>query len=372
MKSNITVAICIIAYNRVNSLKRLLHTLDKAEYDREVELIISIDKSDTLNVLEYSRQFNWTHGKLTIIEHKEKMGLKKHVLSCGKLLDNYDGLVVLEDDITVAESFYYYAVQTVEKYKDDMKVAGISLYSPEINYQNLLPFNPLRTDSDVYYMQNAQSWGQIWMKKQWNDFILWYKQEKHRSFDIKKYPKCICYWPDSSWLKYHIKYCIDRDKYFIYPYVSLSTNNNDVGTHNKINTTLFQTNMLYGVKKVYNLNPTIFYDSFYENLNLRKSIGIDDLCVNLYGEKNDISRNRYILTFKRLPYKIIGGYSVRFKPWEMNVLHCISGSHILLYDTCFMDKSFKYKIKYDLLKYLYNFMGYRHLLKRYVKNIICN
>ena len=40
------IAIVVIAYNRLNSLKRLIHSLLQASYNDKVDLIISIDRSD--------------------------------------------------------------------------------------------------------------------------------------------------------------------------------------------------------------------------------------------------------------------------------------------------------------------------------------
>ena len=42
------IAIVVIGYNRINSIKRLLLSLENAYYDNDnIDLIISIDKSDT-------------------------------------------------------------------------------------------------------------------------------------------------------------------------------------------------------------------------------------------------------------------------------------------------------------------------------------
>lgn len=96
-----------IAYNRVNSLKRLLNSLQKAYYDEDVNvpLIISIDKSDTEDVLRLANEFHWNHGDKRVLSHAENLGLKAHVLSQGKLLEEFDAIVVLEDDVVVARDF---------------------------------------------------------------------------------------------------------------------------------------------------------------------------------------------------------------------------------------------------------------------------
>ena len=64
----------------------------------------------------------------------------------GKLLNDYDALIVLEDDITVSPYYYQYACQTIAQYQDDERIAGISLYNFPVDYQNGLPFTPLQAD----------------------------------------------------------------------------------------------------------------------------------------------------------------------------------------------------------------------------------
>ena len=114
------IAICVIAYNRPLSLKRNLEALSKAYYNENVTLIISIDKSENRLVAQYAENFDWLHGEKKVIVRAERMGLRQHVLSCGQFLKEYDALIVLEDDVTVAPSFYYYARQCVERYKEDV------------------------------------------------------------------------------------------------------------------------------------------------------------------------------------------------------------------------------------------------------------
>lgn len=350
------IAICIIAYNRIDSLKRVLNSLERSYYDEPVTLIISIDKSDTTLVEDFAKQYNWKQGKKRIIAHSENLGLRKHVLKCGDLLDEYDALIVLEDDISVAPSFFYYAKQCVEKYADDENIAGISLYNFPLNYQNQLPFYPLHSDSDVYLMQCAQSWGQVWMKKQWFAFKDWYTEHSEEFGELPYLPKAICNWPKSSWLKYHSRYCIEENKYFVYPYVSLSTNNADVGTHYSGTTTLFQSQLLYGEKKFFNLNPTIYYDGFFENELLSDYFQVekDDICVDFYGEKGNRLTKRYWLTREKKSYKIVSSYSLSYKPYEFNIINNVKGQEVFLYDTNDICKNRFIEIKRLFDIYIYN------------------
>lgn len=329
------IAIITVAYNRTESLRRLLQSLDTAFYPEAVTLIISIDKSDTTAVEDYADAFSWRHGEKRVVKHKENLGLRKHILSIGDYLHEFDAIVVLEDDIFVAPSFYYYTQQCVEKYYDDMDIAGISLYNFPLNYNCKLPFMPLRTDSDVFLLKSAVSWGQIWMRKQWLAFKSWYEKHDEEFGELPNLPANVCTWPKSSWLKYHIRYCIEENKSFVYPYTSLSTCFCDLGTHATKKQTHTQTLMVYGEKQHFNLHPTVCYDGFFEAEALYGHLNMteEDVCIDLFGTKGNRMGRRYWLTRAQLPYKVVHSYALDFKPWELNVLNDLDGHEIFLYDT---------------------------------------
>lgn len=47
----------------------------------------------------------------------------------------------------------------------------------------------------------------------------------NKSFkDDATLPQNLFTWSEKSWLKFHDRYCIETNRYFVYPYVSLSTN----------------------------------------------------------------------------------------------------------------------------------------------------
>ena len=74
---NEKIALVAVAYNRTNSLARLLKSLEDAFYDGEnVPLIISIDKSNTDKVERYADFYEWPHGKKTVVKHNQNLGLK--------------------------------------------------------------------------------------------------------------------------------------------------------------------------------------------------------------------------------------------------------------------------------------------------------
>lgn len=351
------IGICIIAYNRVASLKRVLSSVSQAYYDDKVTLVISIDKSENTEVADCATLFTWTQGEKRVIQHPKNLGLREHVLSCGDLLNDFDALIVLEDDVSVAPSFYFYAKRCVERFQEDENIAGISLYNFPFNYHNQQPFSAIPTDSDVYLMQCAQSWGQVWMKRAWFAFKQWYKNHNEEFGDMAHLPHSICSWPKNSWLKYHTRYCIECNKYFVYPYISMSTNNSDAGTHCAKSDTLPQSIMLFGKKTSFILNPSVKYDGFFENELVYKWVEVprEELCVDFYGEKRNREKKRYWLTLSRQPYKVVRAYGLFQKPYEWNIINKILGNSLFLYDTSIGASVPKRSLResIDILKYLY-------------------
>ena len=330
-----SIAIVAIAYNREKSLERLLYSISEAVIDEGTDLIISIDKSDNSLVEKCAQEFNWLYGEKQVVTHKENLGLKRHILSCGNYLDKYDALIVLEDDLVVSRSFFSYAKYAVDKYYNDNNIAGISLYSFHINPHTGYPFFPAKNEHDAYFVQYAPSWGQVWMKNQWKDFVDWYENNQDDSFSLPHLPINISTWGKQSWLKYHIKYAIENSKFFVYPYFAFSTTNSDVGEHTNVSSTYFQVVLQEGDVEGFKF-PLLNDDSIKYDCNFERELklyGFDDLCVDLNGTKGNRTKRRYWLTTLAEPYKIIKSYKLCYRPIEKNISEKNLGNDIFLYDT---------------------------------------
>ena len=358
----IKIAIVVVTYNRIKSLERLLLSLSEAYYQADkVDLIISVDKSSSTQVEDFADLFIWEYGNKFVDKHNVNFGLKKHILSLGKWFDHYDALVILEDDLIVSPGYYSYTKQCVKRYKDSMCIAGISLYGFEINYQNQRPFIPIHDGNDVYFMNCAMSWGQVWLKKQWAQFMEWYScnQVFEKNVNI---PVSLFRWGEKSWLKFHTRYCIEENKYFVFPYISYTTNFSEVGVnhsfHNNGNPTLYQVVINEGDAinlRLPELSESfVKYDGFFENKNIAKALGLDseELCVDLNGEKANALNKKYYLTKKKLDYKIIRSFGLLLRPIEENIFKKIEGFDIYLYDTSLVAKN---NSKKDLNEVLYAF-----------------
>jgi hypothetical protein len=337
-------AIVVIAFNRPQSLERLLSSIDKSPYPNdEVPLCICIDYQDSdanRAVVQMAEDFVWNFGPKEVIRQSENLGLKAHVLKCGDLTERFGSIIMLEDDLYVSPAFYDYTLQALNFYGEDDQIAGISLYTHRINVTGGLPFEAINDDSDGYFLQVAASWGQSWTWSQWNGFRTWLSNNPKISDDAKM-SSYIKNWPDSSWLKHYMHYLVETDRYFVYPRLGLSTNFSDAGTHINKGVTFFQVPLILGVKKFKFLDfqkSNCKYDIFFElqpeaTAKLNPSLQSLDFEVNLYGLKkaNQILKKHVIVTGD---YSLaVRKFNLALKPIHANVVLNLEGKGISIVET---------------------------------------
>ncbi|MBQ7562403.1 MAG: hypothetical protein IJT16_00260 [Lachnospiraceae bacterium] len=367
--------IVVIAYNREKALARLLSSIGAADYpeNTEIPLIISIDKSDNEEVANVSEAFDWRYGPKRIEKRPDRLGLKRHVLLCGDYSLEYGSAIVLEDDLYVSPQFYRYAVSALAFSKGQERLGGISLYNHLLNVHVRAPFYALDDGFDNYYFQFASSWGQAYTKEQWKAFRDWLgelegaAQENKSGEDQKdpgisevknnrffaddlRIPANVASWSEKSWLKYHIAYLIDKDMFFLYPRVSLTTNFMSEGEHSRNENQDLQVPLLTGRGREYRFSELseseAVYDAFFENLRLKKVIAktVDQaasVMIDLYGFRARTAAGEgkrfaditdHLLTSEALPYKLLKSYGRRLRPIDLNIILDQSGEDFFLYD----------------------------------------
>lgn len=331
-------AVVAIGYNRAACMKRLLTSVEQALYDQNVDLIISIDNSGTTAVEEMANEFEWTHGEKRVVTHPERLGLKKHVLECGGYTEQYENIVVFEDDLYVSPHYFEYVKQCVDMYGDDDRIAGIGLYNNNLDQNSGYRFEAVQDGYDVYFMQYACSWGQVWTQKKWRKFMEWYQDNSAPFSDDEVVPPNVNRWNERSWLKYHVKYCAETKRFFAFPHVSLTTNFSSLGSHSKFDDNAYQIALSWGEKqwRLPSLEESHSkYDVYFENLDLAEALNLpsEDLCIDTYGQRKNSGGKRYWLTTRAADYRVLSSYALEFRPRDANVLAGIPGSMIKLYDT---------------------------------------
>ena len=337
----LNIPIVVVAYDRNVCLERLLNSLNRAIYPENVKLIISIDGGGAQSVCEVADKFNWRHGEKEIIELESNLGLRDHVLRCGRLTQDYDGIILLEDDLYVSPHFYGYVQKVQGAYRYNRGITGVALYSNNYNETACLPFSSLDDGYDVFFMQLSCSWGQSWLAHQWKEFDDWYALNGDCDLtDDKSLPPNILIWPKTSWKKYYIKYSIENNKYFVYPRVSLSTNFGDPGVHH-LGTKLFQVPLLYGTSKNVELNLPDFsesiakYDAFCEVIpevikKMNSQLEQYDFEVDLYGMKNKKNIAKEYVLSKQDFSEYVASFGRHLKPQEMNIYEDIKGTDFFI------------------------------------------
>jgi glycosyltransferase involved in cell wall biosynthesis len=344
MKYNIPVV--VVAYNRPGSLKRVLSSLVKAIFEWPVELIISIDRGDQEEVEDIAREFNWPHGVKRVLVNETRLGLREHILACGNLVEHYDAIILVEDDLYLSPWFYDYAIQAVEFYNNDTQIAGISLYSQNFNEIPFLPFIPLPDSHDVFFMSIPSSWGQCWTKNQWRLFMEWYRNfNSNAILENLMVPSNVAKWPDSSWKKFYYYYLLDTEKYFVYPRCSLTSNFSDPGTHMMRKKHIFQRPLQYQRMnyKFTNVGDSYaVYDGFYELLPEKLNmlcplLSQYDYEMDIYGTKPlDKVRKHYLISTRKSSQPL-QSWDQCMKPAETNIIEGIKGDKIRFGETADFD-----------------------------------
>ena len=340
-----TPAIVAIGYDRPEALKRLLTSIESADYPEGISpvLVISIDNSGRDDVVKVAEAFDYSHGRKVVIARPERMGLREHVLACGDLTDEYGSIIVLEDDIFVSPNYYGYACAALDFADGDETIGSISLYDHRFNVHVRESFVAIDDGFDNYYLQIASSWGQAYTKDQWRAFRSWYDANKDRDLKDPFVPANISGWSDRSWLKYYIVYLIETGRYSLYPRVSLTTNFGDVGTHAVSADADLQVPLAgRGKKAAYDFSRIdgsgSVYDAFFESVNIDiPETKREDTLIDLYGTKpvDEMIKKkgyRYILSSSSLPYKVIRSYGRQMRPVDANVVYGVDGCDMWLYD----------------------------------------
>lgn len=363
------ITLVVVGYNRPDSIRRILGSLERADYDYEdIRLVVSIDHSGMEEVVRTAEECVWSHGSKEVFYRPERLGLRKHIISCGDMTEKYGAVMILEDDLFVSPDFYNYAMQALERYGDDPRIAGISLNTKRELLESPYPFFPLHTGYDVYFQQFASSWGQVWNRRMWADFKEWYEQNQTLPRNVNV-PLTVLNYPETSWAKFYQTYVVEKNKFYVFSYDSLTTNFGDAGEHFNHDSSAFQSVLFYG-KKEYRMpafEDGVKYDIFGEPLGLGKVLEVpeEELTCDFWGRKQEASYKRYLLTCCRCPYKVVKQFSMCMKPMELNVMEQIPGKEITLYDTSAKDDNFSVdkKERIRLLEYGYGIINGRDLLK---------
>lgn len=332
------IAIVVIGYNRIGTIKRLLASLERAHYSvPDVPLVLSIDASGNEELYDYARNYTWKHGQKYVNIQEERLGLQKHIYQCADLSKYFKAVILLEDDCYVSECFYDYALTAVETYGDCEEVAEIAMFKNETNGYIGLPFAYMFNGSDTFLGQDVCTSGEIFTERMWLGFQEWLKKDNRPDVANIQMPRAIKGWT-RAWSTLYNAYVVDTDKYVVYPHFAVSTNFNDMGEHKSGDPSLTQINLSHCNRPfiMYNEDQLYKYDIFGNNEGLYDWLHMsrNEVCLDIYGlQEAPYGNCRYVLSTRKKPYKVVRSFGLCMRPIEMNVKENIEGYGIFLYDT---------------------------------------
>jgi len=154
-----TTALAIFGYNRPDHLRKCLEAVSRNEL---IDTYIFLDGGYTRETYNAADNFFY----LVSVE-KQVLGLhacSEH-LGCAKniyrgidmILTNYDSIIVVEDDIIVADNFIEYMLKGLGVYKDKQDVGSLTGYT-------------LIKNKEIYASKRGCAWGWATWKDRWESF----------------------------------------------------------------------------------------------------------------------------------------------------------------------------------------------------------
>lgn len=163
------IATILFTYNRSNHTEQVLNSL-KCNTVRPEKLIIFQDglkQNDNKNIGEWNKVNTLIHAidwcDKEIIVSEQNKGLACSVVSgINYAFEQYDSIIVLEDDCVTAPDFIRFMEQCLIKYEKDKRVYSVSGYSWPVALE--------KDQYDIYGCGRVSTWGWGTWKDRWDKY----------------------------------------------------------------------------------------------------------------------------------------------------------------------------------------------------------
>lgn len=162
---NIIAPVVLFCYKRLDILKQTIESLQQNYLADETELFVFSDgpkNAEDRLVIKYVRNYLKTitgFKKVIIKEAIQNKGLANSIIGgVTEIINEYDKVIVLEDDLVTSRNFLIYMNKGLDHYKDNPKIFSITGFS--------IPIKGLNENS-VYFTQRANSCGWGTWKDRW-------------------------------------------------------------------------------------------------------------------------------------------------------------------------------------------------------------
>jgi hypothetical protein len=134
------IPVLLIGFNRPEFLRDRIIELSRMPIRK---LYISLDGGSAANQVEMSAVCNWAQERLKnidqleIIQHKTNLGLVMHITSTvSDLLKKYSHIIIVEDDVALADSFYNNIINGFNIQIENQKIGIVGGFSA-VNLSNI-------------------------------------------------------------------------------------------------------------------------------------------------------------------------------------------------------------------------------------------
>lgn len=159
--------ICLFTYNRLSETQQTVEALKKNYLAPESNLFIFSDgpKENTgaQKVNEVRKFIKTIDGfkSVTIYESPKNKGLANSIISgVTQIINQYEKVIVLEDDLITSSNFLDFMNQALDFYNGHPKIHSVSGYTLDLPSLNQYP-------KDYYLGYRASSWGWGTWKEKW-------------------------------------------------------------------------------------------------------------------------------------------------------------------------------------------------------------
>eukprot|EP00122_Pirum_gemmata_P015146 Pgem_evm1s14152 len=189
-----TIRLKVMGYTRLNSLKRLILSLDNADYGNHtvpLEFYLDIPEdsqklTSAQECINYVDNFEWKYGPKLMHVRAKNGNLQTQWLEHWWPANDHEYAYVCEDDMEVSPFFYSYLRKAIIKYQYTPENYDPSLYGIAISRLKLLPALSERKKGRTIKPSSHQpfmnpligTWGQLLFPRPWKEFRWWYQNRR--------------------------------------------------------------------------------------------------------------------------------------------------------------------------------------------------
>jgi len=159
--------ICLFVYCRLKETKQTVESLQQNYLSTQSKLYIfsegAKNETDIDKVIAVRKYIHTINGfdNVTIYESEKNKGLANSIIwGVTQIVNKYNKVIVLEDDLLLSTNFLCFMNQALNFYDLNKKIFSISGYSFNLQYPNNYKF-------DVAFSIRASSWGWAIWKDRW-------------------------------------------------------------------------------------------------------------------------------------------------------------------------------------------------------------